>query len=175
MIHLDASRLPRYYQSLDADASVWAAKSKYKNLASAESTSVYGGEVRADFDPALSFFHDIQVSDSCLHMIMISADYNTVLQRLYGDSLNVFVDHYGGTVIGGLFNPALGEAREFKVNAGFSSKPASAVVAAEDGVEAKKVRILVIRFALFAIADFWFGRVVRLRSTRVQFLQRLSD
>jgi U3 small nucleolar RNA-associated protein 22 len=91
--------------------------SKYKNLASIQSaSSVYGKEIRLGFDPARLYFKD--------------------LERIYGDAVILFHDHLGGNVIGGVWNPAVQDARNFKVQLGFSSKP----VALDGDVQSQMVR-----------------------------------
>lgn len=44
-------------------------------------------------------------------------------QRIYSDSFLLFHDPLGGSVIAGIWNPALQEPRNFKVQLGFSSRP----------------------------------------------------
>ncbi|KAL1749256.1 Nrap protein [Schizophyllum fasciatum] len=59
--------------------------------------------VRAGFDPADLFFAD--------------------LQRVYGDTLKLFHDPYGGDVIAGVWDPSLRDSRPFRVRAGYSTAP----------------------------------------------------
>jgi len=46
------------------------------------------------------------------------------VQRLYGDSILVFFDVYGGSVIGLLWNPAKFTPRSLKPFLGYNAKPA---------------------------------------------------
>ncbi|KAL1700082.1 Nrap protein [Schizophyllum commune] len=59
--------------------------------------------VRPGFDPAELFFAD--------------------LQRVYGDTMKLFHDPYGGDVIAGVWDPSLKESRPFRVRAGYSTVP----------------------------------------------------
>ncbi|WVQ80672.1 hypothetical protein IAT38_002777 [Cryptococcus sp. DSM 104549] len=98
IIHLHPSVLPRSSQSLTASPSLWEAHLKFRNLAPDASD-----EIRVGFDPAESFVRD--------------------LQRIYGDALLVFWDQYGGSVVGGIWNPGKDAGRGLKAFLGYSSMP----------------------------------------------------
>ena len=60
LLHLDPAILPRLSQAVSPDQARWT--SKYKNVASIQaSNSVYGKELRVDFDPARQYFKDLEV------------------------------------------------------------------------------------------------------------------
>ncbi|EJT99650.1 Nrap protein [Dacryopinax primogenitus] len=99
---LDPGVLPNLYQGLKADESVWLGRMKFRNLPNQE-PPIYGSILKADFDPALRFFRD--------------------LQRIYGDVCVLFYDPLGGEKIAGIWNPAVLKPTPFKVLLGFSSMP----------------------------------------------------
>ena len=68
--------------------------------------------VRPGFDPAELFFAD--------------------LQRVYGDTMKLFHDPYGGDVIAGVWDPSLKESRPFRVRAGYSTVPQEKVCSVAD-------------------------------------------
>ena len=57
IIHLNTAVLPRYYQNVAADGEKLSKHGKYSNPMSTELDTV----VRPGFDPARSFFFDLQV------------------------------------------------------------------------------------------------------------------
>lgn len=75
LLHLDPSVLPRLSQAVSPDQSRWT--SKYKNVASIQAAnSVYGKELRIDFDPASQYLKDLEVRRSSLRSCrrLINAD-----------------------------------------------------------------------------------------------------
>ncbi|KAI0718445.1 Nrap protein [Cerioporus squamosus] len=109
VVELNPALSPRYYQNVDADPSVWAAKGKYANALPKDTVSA----VMPGFDP-MTMFHDD-------------------LKRTYEDSALLFYDVLGGTRIGGVWVPNLRTPRPFRVLGGFSSIPV-----AKDGEKAKE-------------------------------------
>ncbi|RDX41283.1 Nrap protein [Lentinus brumalis] len=99
VVELNLALSPRYYQNVDADASVWAAKGKYANALPKEPVSA----VMPGFDP-MTMFHDD-------------------LKRTYEDTALLFYDVLGGSRIGGVWVPNLRTPRPFRVLGGFSSIP----------------------------------------------------
>ena len=67
------------------------------------------------------------------------------VQRAFGDIFVLFHDAHGGTVIGGLWNPAHQQPRNFKVQLDFSSRP----VALEGG-DAKSQMVVLNEAGLVA-------------------------
>ncbi|KAF8528430.1 Nrap protein [Hysterangium stoloniferum] len=107
-IELDPLAVSRYWQGIGASQKVWN-PSEYVNLAS--TMEVNNVDIRVAFDPAEMLVRD--------------------LERVYGDTIEFFYDIYGGTTIGGVWNPAvLGneEGYPWRVLLGFSSTPLDAVV-----------------------------------------------
>ncbi|TBU24395.1 Nrap protein [Dichomitus squalens] len=98
---LNPAVLPRSYQSVEADPSIWAAKAQYANAGLANSTS----SVLPGFDPAAALFRD--------------------LTRVYEDTALLFYDVMGGAQVGGVWQPSLKNARPFRVLGGYSSLPVS--------------------------------------------------
>jgi len=90
----------RYWQGMRASPSVWN-PSGYANLANGTDD----GPVRVAFNPAEQFFRD--------------------LQTVYGDTMELFYDVYGGTTIGGVWNPSVvgNERHGWRVFLGFTSLP----------------------------------------------------
>ncbi|THG99128.1 hypothetical protein EW026_g3163 [Hermanssonia centrifuga] len=96
LMRLDPSALPRYYQNITADPSVW--KGKYANaMLNGESKDA----LKPGFDPAQLLFND--------------------LKRVYKDTLKIFHDPFGGNLFGAVWDPTLKEPRPFRVLGGFSS------------------------------------------------------
>ena len=63
IIHLNPKVLPKYSLNVDAKEDIWAQSTKYKNITE---ESVYGTEIRVDFDPASLFVVDLQVGSQHL-------------------------------------------------------------------------------------------------------------
>ncbi|WVF73208.1 hypothetical protein IAT40_008027 [Kwoniella sp. CBS 6097] len=105
LIHLSPSVLSRYSQSITADPEEWESKLKFRNIHTGGHDDEDEDETRVkiDFDPASMFVRD--------------------LQRIYGDSVILFYDTYGGSAVGGIWNPARDNARSLKAFLGWSSKP----------------------------------------------------
>uniref|UniRef100_V5GFV1 U3 small nucleolar RNA-associated protein 22 n=2 Tax=Kalmanozyma brasiliensis (strain GHG001) TaxID=1365824 RepID=V5GFV1_KALBG len=126
VIHLKAGVLSRYSENVRADPAVWGAKrTKYANDAAGSIQavdSVLGSSIKPGFDTAQAFLD--------------------LLRGLYSDSFRLYHDQHGGSVIGGLFNPALGREREFKVGLGFSSCPAEEFGSKKVGVKLNKPAIM---------------------------------
>ncbi|KAF7800159.1 hypothetical protein EIP86_011405 [Pleurotus ostreatoroseus] len=113
IIQLDPSVLPRYYQNIAADPSVWRAGGKYANAALALAKTNGGEGLKPGFDPTQLFFAD--------------------LSRIYADTFKIFYDSLGGDRFGLVWDPSLKEPRAFRVLGGFSSIP----VAKEGDKEAR--------------------------------------
>lgn len=94
VIQLNPTVLPRYYQNINAESSVWTRDS---HLGITKSTP------RPGFDPLPLFLAD--------------------LQSTFADTLKFFADPLGGDRIGAIWLPGLGSPRSFRALAGFSSKP----------------------------------------------------
>lgn len=70
LLHLDPAVVPRYPESLFANASIWGGGKKFVNLNAmdidgagmGEVRSVYGNEIRIDFDPVRMLVRELQVS-----------------------------------------------------------------------------------------------------------------
>ncbi|KZS89136.1 Nrap protein [Sistotremastrum niveocremeum HHB9708] len=108
-LKLKVEALPRYLQGLDVKEELLRKAGNYVNLLQ---EPVQDEPVRVDFDPAIMYLRD--------------------LQRVYGDTIQFFHDPYGGSIIGGIFNPALNVARPWKVLNGYSTRTA------DEGEERKK-------------------------------------
>lgn len=98
----------RYAEALAPDSRHWLASrtgDAFRNLAGEAPMlpSVYGPEAHAGLDPV--------------------REYVELLQSIYGDTMRLFYDEHGGTVIGGLWNPSAAAAHPFKVLLGYSSVP----------------------------------------------------
>ncbi|KAF8728369.1 hypothetical protein AX14_006736 [Amanita brunnescens Koide BX004] len=118
IIKLDRSVVPRYFQNVTADPKLLARRGKYANLASSSSQD----PVRPGFDPVQLFFQD--------------------LQRIYADTFRLFYDVYGGDEFGGVWDPSVKQAREFRVLGGFSGVPVNkGVELNESGVLAEIERL----------------------------------
>ncbi|WVQ73182.1 hypothetical protein IAR50_002746 [Cryptococcus sp. DSM 104548] len=113
LIHLNPTHLPRSALAIHPDPSLWEPHLKFRNLSSSGEESV-----RVDFDPATMFVND--------------------LRRVYGESLMVFHDIYGGKVVGGVWNAKQGP-RGMKAFLGWNSKP---VESGAELVEVNKEGIL---------------------------------
>lgn len=61
IIYLKPSVVTRYTQNLFANPSVWGSGTKYANIRSESSASVYGDAIRLDFDPVNLFIRELQV------------------------------------------------------------------------------------------------------------------
>ncbi|KAG2143259.1 Nrap protein [Suillus cothurnatus] len=94
VIQLNPAVLPRYYQNVNAESSIWNGNSP---LGIMESTP------RPGFDPLPLFLAD--------------------LQSMFADTLKFFADPLGGDRIGAIWLPGLDSPRSFRALAGFSSKP----------------------------------------------------
>ncbi|KAG2138449.1 Nrap protein [Suillus bovinus] len=94
VIKLNPMVLPRYYQNINVESSVWTRDS---HLGTTESTP------RPGFDPLPLFLAD--------------------LQSAFADTLKFFADPFGGDRIGAIWLPGMGAPRPFRALAGFSSKP----------------------------------------------------
>ncbi|KIJ40341.1 hypothetical protein M422DRAFT_68604 [Sphaerobolus stellatus SS14] len=105
LIELDPLAVTRYWQNIHA--SVVPETQRYVNLiqrGSVNASSINPASVRVGFNPAELYFRD--------------------LQKVYGDSVEFFYDTYGGTTIGGVWNPSIvAEERPWRVRLGFSSVP----------------------------------------------------
>ncbi|GAO48189.1 Nrap protein [Saitoella complicata NRRL Y-17804] len=121
LIHLNAECNPTAYKSVAVDAkSLLAGRTQqYKNTAA---NSI--ADVQVGFDPICRFLEEVQAT--------------------YGDSLLLFYDGLGGSVVGGLWNPLVLGAKPFKVNLGFSAEPISEV--AKD----KKAKFVINKAAILA-------------------------
>ncbi|KAG0698626.1 Nrap protein [Suillus ampliporus] len=94
VIKLNPAVLPRYYQNVNAESSVWTRDS---HLGIIQSTP------RPGFDPLPLFLAD--------------------LQSTFANTLKFFADPLGGDCIGAIWLPDVGGPRPFRALAGFSSKP----------------------------------------------------
>ncbi|KAG1717890.1 Nrap protein [Suillus lakei] len=94
VIQLNPSVLPRYYQNVNAESSVWTRDSH---------SGITEPTPRPGFDPLPLFLAD--------------------LQSTFTDTLKFFADPLGGDRIGAIWLPGLGAPRSFRALAGFSSKP----------------------------------------------------
>ncbi|OCF40806.1 hypothetical protein I317_05418 [Kwoniella heveanensis CBS 569] len=106
LLHLSPSNLSRYSQSITADPEEWESKLKFRNIQSTtlgDDDDEDSARIKIDFDPASMFVAD--------------------LQRIYGDSVLLFHDAHGGSVVGGIWNPARDNARSLKAFLGWSSQP----------------------------------------------------
>jgi U3 small nucleolar RNA-associated protein 22 len=95
----------------------------------------------------------------------LQSAYRSLLQSLFDDTLRLFYDAHGGSVICGLWNPSLRTARPFKTLLGFASRPAAAV----DG--SKKASVVLDEEAVCAeITRLGAGLVTRVerRKTKAQ-------
>ncbi|TCD66882.1 hypothetical protein EIP91_000780 [Steccherinum ochraceum] len=101
LIGLNAELLPRYYQNIRADPSVWDRKGKYANIGSTRETR--SSPVQPGYDPAQLLFDD--------------------LSRIYKDTFLLFRDPLGGDRFGGVWEPRLKEPRPFKILGKFSATP----------------------------------------------------
>ncbi|RXK39464.1 hypothetical protein M231_03297 [Tremella mesenterica] len=102
LIHLKPSLVPTYAQAVRCEEEQWeTSSSKFRNAPVIQ--GVYGSELRLGFDPMSEFVKDIQ--------------------RLYGDTLLVFHDPHGGTVIACVWNPIKEQPRSLKPLLGYSTKP----------------------------------------------------
>jgi U3 small nucleolar RNA-associated protein 22 len=61
IIYLKPSVVTRYTQNLFANPAVWGSGTKYANIRSESSASVYGDAIRLDFDPVDLFIRELQV------------------------------------------------------------------------------------------------------------------
>ncbi|KAI0748842.1 Nrap protein [Fomes fomentarius] len=106
VLEVNPAGVPRYYQNLDADETVWAgAKGKYANALPKNGPLSITSTAMPGFDPVATYFDD--------------------LKHTYGQSALLFYDALGGTRIGGVWLPNLKAARPFRVLGGFSSVPTS--------------------------------------------------
>ncbi|OAX41846.1 Nrap protein [Rhizopogon vinicolor AM-OR11-026] len=94
VIELNSAVLPRYYQNVNANSSVWSRDSH---------SGVVESTPRPGFDPLPLFLAD--------------------LQSTFADTLKFFADPFGGDRIGAIWLPDLKAPRPFRALAGFSSKP----------------------------------------------------
>ncbi|WFD04982.1 U3 snoRNP protein [Malassezia vespertilionis] len=104
VIHIHAGVHTRYVEHLQPEPGVWlvGGEKEYKNLAALR-RSVYGSDVRADFDPVRAYVQ--------------------LLLALYPGTFTLFYDEHGGTAIGGLWNAKKKARHPFKVLLGHSSRP----------------------------------------------------
>ena len=128
---MNSQAVTRYWQNIHAPPAL--PDNHYVNLIqrTPNVSSVDPASVRVGFNPAELYFHD--------------------LQKVYVDTLELFYDTYGGTTIGGVWNPAIVAGDEFdekthawRVMLGFSSVP----VGTEDG-GTDKVKI--------SVADLYYS------------------
>lgn len=63
-VHLHPIALPRYVQNVAADETLWTKRSKYVNVADHGAGKDSTGAL-LDFDPAIEFARDLQVSELC--------------------------------------------------------------------------------------------------------------
>ncbi|KAJ9106826.1 hypothetical protein QFC19_002954 [Naganishia cerealis] len=75
------------------------------------SSGMTGKDILVDFNPVTLFVQDLEI------LITLR------LQRMYGHQIVFFHDRLGGTIIGGLWNPAILQHRTFKPFLGYSTKP----------------------------------------------------
>ena len=71
VIHLDPAVLPRYYQNLLADDTIWASKIKYRNVVPKHDDQILS-QPKIGFDPAQLFFRDLQVRIAILDKVFIA-------------------------------------------------------------------------------------------------------
>lgn len=110
VIHVHAHVHMRYAEAIRADASAWLSprtkkKRTFANLAGDVELrpSLYGSELRAGFDPVYEFVR--------------------MLEDVYGDTITLFYDEFGGTAIGGLWDAPACTPHAFKVRLAQSIKP----------------------------------------------------
>lgn len=123
VVHLHPSVHTRYAEALRPNADAWLAEGKraYKNLSSLR-PSVYGSEMRPDWDPVQA--------------------YVALLHTLYPSVFRLFYDQHGGTAIGGIWEKAPLAPHPFKVMLGYSSTPVDKeVVLNSDAVLAEVARL----------------------------------
>ncbi|KAF8343082.1 Nrap protein [Cantharellus anzutake] len=94
LIHIDPLMVPRNAQHINLDWGLMPHKRSDQGI--------HRG-VLLNFDPLRSFCDDIQ--------------------HIYGDSVALFYDPYGGVKIGGVWNPSLREPKPHQVLLGFSPEP----------------------------------------------------
>ncbi|KAH8096858.1 Nrap protein [Cristinia sonorae] len=103
IIELNPALLPRYYQNIHVNPSVWARKGKYANVVDQDKDN--HSTVQPGYDPAWRLFND--------------------LSRVYKDTFMLFYDPLGGARFGGVWDPRLKEPRPFKILGKFSAIPAA--------------------------------------------------
>jgi U3 small nucleolar RNA-associated protein 22 len=89
-------------------------------------SSKFTGGQKGKKEAKSSQFKNLEVqSDEDAYLVGYEpvASYIDELKKVYGDSVVLFWNAAGGSVIGGLWNPATGGQRAFKVNAPFATKP----------------------------------------------------
>ncbi|GAA6002549.1 hypothetical protein JCM10207_001176 [Rhodosporidiobolus poonsookiae] len=135
LIHLDAAAVPRHFQALSPEARALSPRSR----SSVVSGSLMGqadedDEIRIGWDPV--------------------ADFVQQLERLYPSIFLLFYSADGGSVIGGIWNPAVEGAKSFKVGMGYPVTPA-------DGSEGKAKVVLDKRAVLKEIERLGKGLVTK--------------
>jgi U3 small nucleolar RNA-associated protein 22 len=100
LLHLNPSIISTYAQSVSPNQTEWDGKT-FRNLVTKE-------QVNVDYNPVYTFVKD--------------------LQELYHETVLVFYDKHGGSVIGLLWNPEKEQPRALKAFLGYSTKPAGGEV-----------------------------------------------
>ncbi|GAA99664.1 hypothetical protein E5Q_06367 [Mixia osmundae IAM 14324] len=103
LIHLDASQLPRYAESISPRQHLLTARQPRWALANQADGA---RSVPLGFDPAQNLVR--------------------TLEHFYGDAVVFFHDVHGGDVIGALVNPAILKERDFRLGLGYPCQPADA-------------------------------------------------
>jgi hypothetical protein len=138
-------------------------KSRFANLL--EDVSRLGTKPRAGLDVGAEFAQLLLVRRRLSLLPCLQSADHSLSQSLFDDTLRLFYDAHGGSVICGLWNPSLRTARPFKTLLGFASRPAAAV----DG--SKKASVVLDEEAVCAeITRLGAGLVTRVerRKTKAQ-------
>ncbi|GJN89156.1 hypothetical protein Rhopal_002130-T1 [Rhodotorula paludigena] len=146
LIHLDASLVPRHFQSFTPVAEALARRPRSSILSGSlmGETEDDEDEMRAGWDPV--------------------ADLIKQLQRVYPSVFLLFHSEHGSPIVGGIWNPSVEAPRAFKVGLGFPTKP----VRDPDAKEGKAKVVLDKKAVFRDIERIGKGFVVRVEEVKQQ-------
>ncbi|KAL8278934.1 hypothetical protein RQP46_008603 [Phenoliferia psychrophenolica] len=140
LIHLDASVVPRHFQSIAPSPFALASHSRNTGVlaGSIMGSESHGTPPRLGWDPVADFVSQVQASYPSTFLLFHSTD--------------------GAPVIGGIWNPSAEAPRAWKIGLGFPCKP----VVGEDGKDDGKARVVLDKEAVMReIERLGTGLVVR--------------
>lgn len=167
LIHLDASLVPRHFQSFTPVAEALARRPRSSILSGSlmGETEDDEDEMRAGWDPVADLIKQLQVCHCPQGLLPAVNLYVTrPRQRVYPSVFLLFHSEHGSPIVGGIWNPSVEAPRAFKVGLGFPTKP----VRDPDAKEGKAKVVLDKKAVFRDIERIGKGFVVRVEEVKQQ-------